>query len=147
MKLPNYQDYYPYILKFGDERRTADEYLELICEEMKIPEDAKSVRNDSGELTIRNRLRWAIHYLRRANLMDKPERAKYLPKHKTAKDCWIIIDSRVFDVTNFLSQHPGGKKVLTRVGGKDATEQFFQLHKNSVLDNVGSAFEIGKIKK
>jgi len=72
---------------------------------------------------------------------------KEVSKHNTAIDCWIIVNNRVFDVTNFLSDHPGGRKVLIRMGGKDATKQFNQLHKDYVLDKVGTAFEIGIIKE
>ena len=66
--------------------------------------------------------------------------------HKTAKDCWIIINDKVYDITKFLSEHPGGKKVLVRVGGKDATEQFHQLHKESVLEKVAKQHQIGILK-
>ena len=70
-----------------------------------------------------------------------------IKNHNTAKDCWIIIDNKVYDVTKFLNEHPGGRKVLTRVGGKDATKHFHQLHKASVLDNVGKNYLIGKVNK
>jgi len=39
MTLPTYQDYYPFILKYGDEEKTSDEYLELIMSEMDISEE------------------------------------------------------------------------------------------------------------
>merc|ERR1712179_721180 len=29
-------------------------------------------------------------------------------KHTTKGDCWVILNDKVLDVTNFLSQHPGG---------------------------------------
>merc|ERR1712086_225923 len=44
--------------------------------------------------------------------------------HKTAKDCWVIIEGKVFDVTKFLPDHPGGKKAIVMYGGKDASEEF-----------------------
>ena len=29
-------------------------------------------------------------------------------KHKTDNDCWIVWNGGVYDVTNFLPDHPGG---------------------------------------
>ena len=57
-------------------------------------------------------------------------------KHNTEKDCWVIIDGEVFDVTKFLPDHPGGKKAILIYGGKDATEEFDMLHERKVRDFV-----------
>ncbi|MDA8756134.1 restriction endonuclease [Candidatus Pseudothioglobus singularis] len=78
MSLPTYQDYYPYILKNGDIEKTADQYLELIMTEMDVPKSEQEIKNQSGEPTVRNRLRWGIHYLKKAGLMDKPSRGKFV---------------------------------------------------------------------
>jgi L-lactate dehydrogenase (cytochrome) len=31
-----------------------------------------------------------------------------LRKHRTPQDCWIAVHSKVYDVTEFLEEHPGG---------------------------------------
>ena len=96
MLLPSYQEYYLYVLKFGDEARTSDEYLVLICEEMGISAEHQQVRNSSGEPTIRNRLRWAIHYLRHAKLLEKPSRGKFIITERGKK----VRSQYELDITN-----------------------------------------------
>ena len=31
-----------------------------------------------------------------------------LKKHNTKSDCWIAVHSKVWDITDFISEHPGG---------------------------------------
>jgi predicted heme/steroid binding protein len=47
---------------------------------------------------------------------------------------WCIIDSRVYNLTEFQDAHPGGRFVLQQVGGKDATDDFYNLHRQQVLE-------------
>jgi alkylation response protein AidB-like acyl-CoA dehydrogenase/predicted heme/steroid binding protein len=54
-------------------------------------------------------------------------------KHKTEDSVWFIIDSVVYDVSDFLDAHPGGEAVLRQVAGKDATTDFYNLHRHEVL--------------
>ncbi|PQE27500.1 acyl- dehydrogenase protein [Rutstroemia sp. NJR-2017a BVV2] len=53
-------------------------------------------------------------------------------KNNTSDFLWFIIDSKVYDVTDFISAHPGGEAVLKQVGGSDATEAFYNLHRHEV---------------
>lgn len=33
-------------------------------------------------------------------------------KHKTEKDCWMVIHGKVLDIAEFLVMHPGGVSFL-----------------------------------
>lgn len=66
-------------------------------------------------------------------------------QHNKADDIWIIVDGKVFDVTKFLNEHPGGKKVLLKMAGKDATKQFHQFHNDAIMQRVGLPMQIGVI--
>ncbi|OGY56964.1 MAG: hypothetical protein A2Y84_00745 [Candidatus Colwellbacteria bacterium RBG_13_48_8] len=41
-------------------------------------------------------------------------------QHNSASDCWIAIHGKVYDVTSFIGNHPGGPAILQGCG-KDAT--------------------------
>ena len=58
-------------------------------------------------------------------------------KHVSDSDCWVIIGEDVYDVTKFLPDHPGGKKAIILLAGKDATEEFDMLHDRKVIKKYG----------
>ncbi|KAL3990226.1 Cytochrome b5-like Heme/Steroid binding domain family protein [Acanthocheilonema viteae] len=45
-------------------------------------------------------------------------------EHKTSSNPWICIGNKVYDLTTFLDQHPGGSEVLMKLAGLDATEAY-----------------------
>lgn len=60
--------------------------------------------------------------------MSKTFTPAEVASHKTADaGLYIIIDNNVYDVTNFVDEHPGGAKILKRVAGKDASKQFWKV--------------------
>lgn len=66
-------------------------------------------------------------------------------QHNTAKDIWIIVNGKVFDLTNFINDHPGGKKVLMKKAGKDASKEFKTFHNDAIMQRVGLPMQIGVI--
>lgn len=44
--------------------------------------------------------------------------------HDTKKDLWVVINNKVYDITSFVDEHPGGEEVLLDVAGQDSTEAF-----------------------
>ncbi|KAL4811364.1 hypothetical protein BDV18DRAFT_165452 [Aspergillus unguis] len=47
--------------------------------------------------------------------------------HCKPDDVWIILHNKVYDVTKYLEDHPGGSAVLIEVAGSDATETFEEI--------------------
>lgn len=40
-----------------------------------------------------------------------------IASHKSADSCWMVIHSKVYDVTTFLDKHPGGRAILLKQAG------------------------------
>lgn len=51
-----------------------------------------------------------------------------LEQHRTESDIWIVLGKKVYDVTEYVSFHPGGVQALIEVAGTDATELFMEYH-------------------
>ena len=45
-------------------------------------------------------------------------------RHDTREDGWMVIYDKVYDITEFLEEHPGGEDVLMEYLGYDATMAF-----------------------
>jgi cytochrome b involved in lipid metabolism len=43
--------------------------------------------------------------------------------HVDQDSLWIILDNKVYDVSKFLMEHPGGEEVLIQWAGQDATDR------------------------
>lgn len=45
-------------------------------------------------------------------------------EHNSEKSCWVVIDGKVYDVTEYMPSHPGGEGLLLEKAAKDATTAF-----------------------
>ena len=66
-------------------------------------------------------------------------------KHVTKEDCWVVVNGRVLNVTNFLPDHPGGELAIFTFAGKDATEEFNMIHPPDVVDKYVPSAVIGML--
>ena len=63
-----------------------------------------------------------------------------IAKHNSEHSCWLLIDKKVYDVTEFKA-HPGGFDELLQNSGRDATQAFKDIgHPRRVLDQLEDFF-------
>lgn len=48
-------------------------------------------------------------------------------KHNRFDDCWMVIKGKVYDVTRWIPNHPGGELII-QGAGRDATPFFLSYH-------------------
>ncbi|CAE8637630.1 unnamed protein product [Polarella glacialis] len=61
-----------------------------------------------------------------------------LAKHKSVKDAvWVSLYGQVYDLTEYVEEHPGGAQSILDVAGQDGTEHFEAVHNKELLENMG----------
>lgn len=64
-------------------------------------------------------------------------------KHCKEGDYWFVIDNRVYNVTEFIGAHPGGREPLTHNAGLDATDAFAEVGHSAGAKNKLKGLQIG----
>ncbi|XP_066439252.1 acyl-CoA 6-desaturase [Eleutherodactylus coqui] len=49
-------------------------------------------------------------------------------KHNTRTDKWLVIDRKVYNISDWVRRHPGGLRVISHYAGEDASEAFLAFH-------------------
>ena len=70
-------------------------------------------------------------------------------KHNSKSDCWMIINNKAYNLTNFINSHPGGAYTIIPYCGKDgsvgfATKDRGQPH-SSRADNLLNSYYLGEL--
>lgn len=47
--------------------------------------------------------------------------ADEIKKHNSATSGWVVIEKRVYDVSSYITKHPGGRVLLSALGELDST--------------------------
>ncbi|KAL6911710.1 hypothetical protein ACP4OV_000515 [Aristida adscensionis] len=66
-------------------------------------------------------------------------------KHADREDCWLVISGKVYDVTPFMEEHPGGDEVLLASTGKDATADFEDIGHSDAAKDMMAQYCIGGV--
>jgi len=68
-----------------------------------------------------------------------------LKQHNNSNSLWIAIYDKVYDVTNFSHEHPGGEEVLLEQAGRYATIAFEDMGHSSDARELMKKYEIGEM--
>ncbi|KIY45449.1 hypothetical protein FISHEDRAFT_49216 [Fistulina hepatica ATCC 64428] len=65
--------------------------------------------------------------------------------HNSKKFCWVIIKNNVYDVTEFLDEHPGGAAAILKYAGRDATAAYEPIHPPGALKHLPPSKHLGPL--
>lgn len=60
--------------------------------------------------------------------------------HSAEKDCYLAIKDKVYDVSDYIGSHPGGRKNITSRCGEEVTGVFASIHSNFAWDLLGKYY-------
>lgn len=75
--------------------------------------------------------------------LDRLRDSKFSMVAVEEKRCIVTIRGKTYDLTSFLSEHPGGSDVLLNVNGQDATEAFEDAGHSSTAKSQMAKYYIG----
>lgn len=81
---------------------------------------------------------------------DQPSPAVYtmadVESHSGDADCWVAISGKVYNLTKWIGEHPGGADKITALCGTDGTDAFAGQHGSQPKPNAElTEFMIGTL--
>jgi cytochrome b involved in lipid metabolism len=68
--------------------------------------------------------------------------------HKDATSCWTIINNVVYDLTTWVSKHPGGDRAILKICGRDGTSLFEGKHGGDAKpESALQTFKLGNLSE
>lgn len=68
-------------------------------------------------------------------------------KHNTEADCWSAINGSVYDLSTWVSRHPGGSKAIIKLCGTDGSASFTKKHGGATKPQAALVLlKIGSLK-
>ncbi len=70
--------------------------------------------------------------------------ASQVASHDSAASCWTVVNGNVYDVTSWITKHPGGQAAIKMMCGADASDAFNQQHGGQGgPERILASFKIG----
>jgi cytochrome b involved in lipid metabolism len=86
-----------------------------------------------------------MQYNVRLGAMSKRLTRSEVAEHNSNKSAWVIIGNKVYDVTKFLDEHPGGCEVLLEKAGDDRTEAFEDVGHSTDARDMKEQYLVGEV--
>ncbi|KAG9400778.1 hypothetical protein AC1031_010216 [Aphanomyces cochlioides] len=71
--------------------------------------------------------------------------------HNNSLDCWVIVGKegakKIYDITPFLQDHPGGPELVLHLAGHDATIEFDDVGHDESARRLLETFCIGNLRE
>lgn len=68
-----------------------------------------------------------------------------IAKHNNRSDLYMVIDGKVYDITTFQDEHPGGEEVLLDEGAKDGTAAFDDVGHSQDARDMLEKYYVGDV--
>lgn len=69
-------------------------------------------------------------------------------KNNNANRCWTVVNGKVYNVTRWINQHPGGSARILALCGKDGTAMFTGQHGGQATpESALRSFQIGVLRR
>ena len=71
-----------------------------------------------------------------------------IQSHNTQENCWSAINGDVYDLTTWVSRHPGGSKAIIKLCGADGSSSFERQHgRSSAAQSALALLKIGTLNE
>ena len=69
-------------------------------------------------------------------------------KHNKVDDLWIIVEGSIYELSNFVFEHPGGENALLEHAGRDGTKAYKVVYNHEYPENLEllASMKIGELK-
>ena len=78
---------------------------------------------------------------------DVQKHGRFEIQSEASKSYWIVIHDKVYDVTKWLDDHPGGEDVLMENSGTDASEPWEDIGHSSEAREKMKKYQIGELRQ
>mmetsp|Transcript_19309 Transcript_19309/g.26972 ORF Transcript_19309/g.26972 Transcript_19309/m.26972 type:complete len:135 (+) Transcript_19309:124-528(+) len=66
--------------------------------------------------------------------------------HNKKDDIWFIVHGKVYNLTKYLDEHPGGVEIMEENAGKDVSDQFEEFFHSTDAREILKKHEVGVLE-